>query len=308
LLSDRSHVSDQVTILGSTNNNHKSHISSAKRSRRLENWNSQKRRLNEQARLMKVKNFPPCFIKENANIDCNYIEYNNNNKKAYSEDRAGSRRHKRMNKSSKNVTESMSKINNHRSNLTMSENRKGKRMLLREKNQNKDPELLVNDEAWNQHNVSYKLKGLRSSKDSLVKLKNWPLKNVKSEASFLPDTKIGLKRYSTISESNSMESIYLKASSKDINDYWQPLFARNEIMTKEFSHMSRLAQGLALNATEEIPFNLAFKNNKKDAISLNAKLSIIPFKRRRNSDKGGWGSFRGRRLVKSKSEVTEMHK
>jgi hypothetical protein len=257
---------------------------------------------------MKVKNFPPCFIKEKANIECNYIEYNNNMKKAYSEDRAGSRRHKRINKSSKNITDSLSKTNNHHSKLTMSECRKGKRMFLRERNQNKSPELLVKDEAWNQYNVSYKLKGLRSSKDYLGKLKNWPLKNVKSEASLLPDTKIGLKRYSTIAELSSMESIYLKANSKDTNDYWQPLFARNEIMPKEFSHLSRLAQGLALNTTEEIPFNLALKNNKKDPISLNTKLSIIPFKRRRNSDRGGWGSFRGRRLAKSKSEVTEVHK
>jgi hypothetical protein len=96
---------------------------------------------------MKVKNFPPCFIKEKANIECNYIEYNNNMKKAYSEDRAGSRRHKRINKSSKNITDSLSKTNNHHSKLTMSECRKGKRMFLRERNQNKSPELLVKDEA-----------------------------------------------------------------------------------------------------------------------------------------------------------------
>lgn len=145
LLTDRSDAAENFVTLGSRNNNHKVNLTSAKKSRKLENSNSQKRRVINQARLMKVKNFPPCFIKDNTNFDSNYLEYNR--KKSYSVDRVESRRQKRINKSTKNSIASISKLNNPQPKRTMSESRKDKRMFLRERNQNMAPPFFLNNEA-----------------------------------------------------------------------------------------------------------------------------------------------------------------
>lgn len=94
---------------------------------------------------MKVKNFPPCFIKDNTNFDSNYLEYNK--KKSYSVDRVESRRQKRINKSTKNSIVLISKSNNHQPKRTMSESRKDKRMFLRERNQNMAPPFILSNDA-----------------------------------------------------------------------------------------------------------------------------------------------------------------
>ena len=59
----------KVPDINSHKNNKRLFLTSNKKQRsRLDNSNSQKRRNNEQARLMKIKNFPPDFF-ENANAN-----------------------------------------------------------------------------------------------------------------------------------------------------------------------------------------------------------------------------------------------
>lgn len=48
-----------------------------------------------------------------------------------------------------------------------------------------------------------------------MKVKNSSLKSTKSQASLLPDTNIGVKKYSIIDDSNSLASIILQSNSKD---------------------------------------------------------------------------------------------
>jgi len=69
ILTNRSDNSVATSLFDKRNNSHKVTMTSAKRSRsRLENSNSQqKRRVTEQARLMKIKKFPPCFIQDKSN-------------------------------------------------------------------------------------------------------------------------------------------------------------------------------------------------------------------------------------------------
>ena len=62
------------------------------------------------------------------------------------------------------------------------------------------------------------------------------------------------------------------------------------MMPRKFSHINKLAQGLAQNQNEVIPFSIAPNNEVTDKQS-KSKLTTIKFKKRRNTSKVFTGSF-----------------
>lgn len=142
VITDRSHnprADDYLLLQG---HNKKNILTSTKKPRTgIENSNSQKRRVSEQARLMKIKNFPPDFFKSS------FKDLPRSHKQSYSVDRGESRRQRRMiHNHSKGNLNSISRVSNKKSKRVMSEGRHQKRMVVRELSQKQVPAFFLRNE------------------------------------------------------------------------------------------------------------------------------------------------------------------
>lgn len=185
----------------------------------------------------------------------------------------------------------------------MSESRQGKRSLARQRHQKHVPQFFLKNSMNDQGHANYKIKGLRGSKDSLLKLKNSSLKSTKSEASLLPEHGYRHRKYSPIEESAEMGPLVYQPHIKDTYELAQPAFGSNGVMTRKYSHINKLAQNLALDSLEESMGIVGYQNLKnQNANTLNEKLTTIKFKRRRHSNQVQSNSFRNKRIIRSKIE------
>lgn len=273
MLSDRSHHAHNEYNIMSRNKSHKVFLTSSKKQRACTD-SSQKRRVNEQARLMKMKNFPPDFFSSCQDPK----KYSH--KQSYSVDRVESRRQKRQvhhgNKDSI-LTEGKQRNKPKR---TLSESRPAKRIVSKEIGTMQVPPFFLKNETGNEKYVNYKQYDVNCSNHKMAMLKNSSLKSVRSETSILPDPNLGLRKYSPKENSTSVISQVPGMSQLELNEICQPLFGHNDVMPRKFSHINKLAHGLTLNEMEDLPFNLAKKIEASDTQNLNSKVTTIKFKRR----------------------------
>jgi hypothetical protein len=181
----------------------------------------------------------------------------------------------------------------------MSENRQGKRALARQRSLKHVPQFMLKNCMPGHANSSYKVKGLRSSKDSLLKMKNSSIKSTKSEASLLPDH----RKYSPIEESQDLGSLIYNPVGRDFSDFPQPTFGDSGLMPRKYSHINRLAQGLALDFNEDsLTMGMVPTLAVQNANTLKEKLTTIKFKKRRNSNGSQVNSFQSKRMFRVKPD------
>lgn len=190
----------------------------------------------------------------------------------------------------------------------MSEGRHDKRMVIRELNQKQVPAFFLrNDLQCNQY-VKYNTKNPKESNGSAMKLQAYSLSNVKSEASILPDPNIGLRKYSPIEGNSSLISLNRHSNPKETpGEYLQTFGGQGEMLPRKFSHITKLAQRLALHDQEDLPFNLAQRFETEDVEPQSSKLTTIKLKRN-NSNKLYSNSFVQKSIVNEGGDSERIYK
>jgi hypothetical protein len=240
-----------------------------------ENSNSQKRRLTEENRLMKIKNFPPDFFKSSKK------ENSTSNRHAFSVDRGHSRRQKRsLQSNSKNNILSVSKTTNKRSKRTLSESRKPKRLSKRELSNKKAAPFFLRNENQNQQYINYKPQKIKISENSKILLKDSKSKHMRSEMSILPEANVGPTKLSFMDGNSSLVSLNRKQSHRDPGEVSASLFDTSDVMPRKFSHINKLAQRLSIHETNDLQFDLFKKLDNKRRQFSELKLTTTNLKRK----------------------------
>ena len=189
----------------------------------------------------------------------------------------------------------------------MSEGRQEKKMFARHRSQKNLPAYLIKHKAYVHQNSKSKIKELRLSKDSISNVKNSSLKSIKSEASLLLCPEYGLTNANAWGDQNSIISITNQPVQKESEENSYSLFGGNDVWPRKFSHINKLAQGLALNTREDIPFRFAPKEKDGAVTTNNPKLTTIKLKRN-NSNNIGPSTTKSQRLPKKKIESADFQK
>lgn len=271
LASERSRR-QKLETFGIHNENSRKYLhSTAKKGRLgLENSNSKKRRVNEQARLMKIKNFPPDFF-NNADLP-SATEH----KHTFSVDRVQSRRQRRA-KNSKDSIVSLQRNSNKKTRRNLSEQRKPKRIVSRDLNSMQVPRFFQKENKYNNNYINYKSKQTKVPNNSVSQLKGASFKSVRSEASLLQNGRLPSE------DNGSSYSVVTSSVLKETIDRHQATYDCDSGLSRKFSHINQLAQRLALHDEEDIPFNMAKKLEGPQTST--SKLEAIKIKRRLNINK-----------------------
>lgn len=222
-------------------------------------------------------------------------------KKTFSVDRVESRRQRRIyNLSKGSMPSNIQKVKNH-SKRSMSEGRHDKKILMRSRSQRQMTSLQPKNDHFATYGKSPKLKEINSSRDSVAHLKNSSLKSVHTNLKFLDNPSIRQNLQNPFEGNSSLASVRMQSIDKGSED--ASFFTGNEIMTRKFSHINKLAQGLALNNIDDIPFQLA---KERAPLRPNASHKLKSLKLKRNNSNVNFPiTVKKRGLIKSKSELSQ---
>ena len=212
-------------------------------------------------------------------------------KKSYSVDRVESRRRRRIYKITKESSNPQK--SNYYQKRSLSEGRENKKSIARNRSQKQIPSFYLNNNLNVHYHPRFKLKEIKTLKDS-NHIKNSSMKSVKSEIKYFGNK-------NQFEEHNSIASVEAQSILKEVEENSCSLFSGNDIWSRKFSRINKLAQGLVLNTIEDIPFNLASKEKQGSTTSLNINQINLKLKRI-NSSLHGPSSTKIKRFNKVKTE------
>ena len=172
---------------------------------------------------------------------------------------------------------------------TLSESRSIKSVAHCNRQQKQAPMFLLKNQSKRNDYIGYKAKNTRSSENSLLYMKSASLKMTANEISNLPDSKLWSGKYSPVEKSSLMQSFGCQSKNRGNQDSTQPSTLIWDIMPRKYSHINKLAQGLAIGNNDGV--SIENSSNSKEILTLNSKLSEPKFKKRRNSSKVFSGSY-----------------
>ncbi|CAI2387317.1 unnamed protein product [Moneuplotes crassus] len=298
---DRSQPPSTSHIFNPRSCSHKLFHSSSKTSKeRLENSNSQKRRVTDQDRLMKIKKFPSCFLQDKTPHKNYYMK--RNDKKSYSVDRVESRRQRRVFTGNKaTIQPNIQKISEFPK-RSMSEGRKEKKALARNRSQRQTPLVHAMNNGISSCIQNPTLREMGVLKDSIFHTKNSSLKSVKSNLNFVENNSICTPNQIPFEINSSITSVRLQTVEKEGEE--TSFFQGKEVWPRKFSHINKLAKGLAVNMAEDIPFQLAAGGEMPQRPSANYNLKSLKL-RNNHSNIPKENNLYNKGLFRSKSELSQ---
>ncbi|CAI2387187.1 unnamed protein product [Moneuplotes crassus] len=299
IVTNRSDNSCRSYIFNQRSKSHRVFLGGCKQSHDyLENSNSQKRRVTDQARLMKIKNFPSCFLQDKSPPKNCYTE--RRDQKTFSVDRVESRRQRRAyNLSKESLPSNIQKINKFPKRY-MSEGRHDKKLLARSRSQRQIPSMHLKHSGFESCAQSPTMKRFGDSRNLCVQFQGSSHKSVKSNFNFVEMNSVCTNNQNPFEINSSIASVRLQSIEKQEDD--TSFFNGNEAWPRKYSHINKLAKGLAVNMMEDIPFQMAGLEKIPLRPSISHKLKSLKL-RDKNSTPGETCELEPRGLLRSKSDL-----
>ena len=175
--------------------------------------------------------------------------------------------------------------NNHHASLS---ERRSTRSVTRKEELKRNQKYVSFKESINNNYNDYKSKIWKDS-DGAFPLKSSSTLITRNEISHLPDPKLCSSKHSPL-EGRSLSHSYGKNENwLENQDFNQPSALIWDIIPRKFSHISKLAKGLALNDNDLMHFGNELYS--KGLINNNSKNATAEINRRRNSSKAHSGLF-----------------